>query len=210
MRNMIRSLEQQNESLQDQNRRLQGELYSANFRIQHDLMRFQRYWDEFRVAQAQLGQVLAHHDPHTFLDFMRRYHHLFDTLHIPQLIYEATQLVELDEDTMTMVRTLVNMSAVAAGESLERWLITNQPLMLRVLGAMSNSRRGEVLETLDAAVRSNMLLLMTITEPTFAPIVPYLRSLPPVETIPILPEPTPEPESVEEPESEPEAEVEAE
>ncbi|MCL2840814.1 MAG: hypothetical protein FWE05_08565 [Defluviitaleaceae bacterium] len=176
-------------------RQLEEDLANANARINNDLIRYYMYWNEFREAQAQLGQVLTHHDPQSFLNFLLQYHNLLDLEHIPQLIEEATFAAEFDAEVREMVRTLSNMDEAAAGEVLENWMLTNTAFMVLVLRDMGASMRGEIMETLEANVRANMLLLMSEPPPIFTPIIPYLRDLPP----PI--EPTQGLTPIEEPES---------
>jgi len=176
----------ENESLRAQVRLSEQQLAERDFRIQ-DLVRYYIHWNEFRIAQAQLGQVLAHHDPQSFLGFLIQHYHLIEVDHIPQLIQDAMRLAEFDEEVREMVRTFNNMDEASAGEVLEQWMLIDLSMMVRVLRAMSATLRGEIMDTLDPGVAANMLLLMSMPPPTFTPVVPYLRELPPIETVPVVP-----------------------
>jgi len=182
------------ESLEDQIRRLTNDLQSANAQIL-DLSRFRDDWLSFLTAQAQLGQLVAHHDPQVFLNFLLEHHNLINVNHIPQLIEEASILVAHDNEIMELVRTLSRMDESAAGEILEHWMLTDTLTMIRVIRAMGATLRGEILETLEPTVRANMLLLSSVPPPTFTPLMPNLHELPPFEGVPVLPIITiPEPE----------------
>jgi hypothetical protein len=218
----------ENEGQEARIRQLEQQLAERDFRIA-DYVRYYNYWSEFRTAQAQLGQVLAHHDPQMFLAFLMQHHNLIDVEHIPQLIQDASRAAEFDDEIREMVRTFGNMDESSAGEILEHWMITDLSMMIRVLRAMSAQMRGEIMDTLEGNVAANMLLMMTQQPPQFTPIVPNLRELPAIETVPVLP-PVVEPETedyededyyyeedeyeeteddeVDEPEDEPEDEVE--
>jgi len=175
-------------SLEDQIRLLQEENRRLNYRIDNDLMRFYNHWDEFLEARAAFDQMLAHSDPYNFMQFFQ------DVWpdNIQALLNEAMQLLIADHDTMQQVRTLREMEEEAAGAIIERWLYTDVELMVRVLRGMSPARRGAVLESLDPAISSHILPMIGGPQPTFTPLVPYLRRLPPVE-IPDAPTPTPTP-----------------
>jgi hypothetical protein len=182
MRAEVLRLRQQVESQEAQMSDMRQEMAEANFRIQ-DLVRYYDNWREFRQAQAAFSQMLAHSDPNNFVQF---FGYVDETL-VPQLVDEARRLQEAEAETREMVRTLAGMEESAAGEVLERWMLIDLPLMVRVLREMGPSMRGAVLETLEATARANMLLFMSSPPPTFTPIVPNLRELPPLETVPIIP-----------------------
>ncbi|MCL2216332.1 MAG: hypothetical protein FWB91_04845 [Defluviitaleaceae bacterium] len=182
MRAELNRILQQNESQQSQIMQMDQLLTDANFRIQ-DLVRFYIYWNEFREAQAAFSQMLAHSDPNNFVEFFG----YVDEVYVEQLLEEARRLMEIEEETRNLVRTLDNMEEESAGEVLETWMLQNLPLMVRVMRAMSPSMLGPILDTLEPNIRASMLQLVSMPPPTFTPIVPQLRELPPLEAVPVPP-----------------------
>jgi hypothetical protein len=209
------------------------ELTTANARIDH-LARFEANWQQYRVASGRFTQILAHNDAVNFVEFFQDIvnHDLVPQDILARVFAEAHAISVYDAELRMLVSTLNSMEAGRAAEDLERLLTANQPLAVRLLRAMGNSRRAEIFDEMEDTVSSRFIILLSTEPPTFTPLVPppYLPEFIPPE-LPELPpiideteyeyyydeydydeepgvEPEPEPEAEPEPEEEPEEETE--
>lgn len=171
-------------SLQAQLAESQENLANANAQNAH-LVSFRDRWQEYREASAAFVQMLAHNAPHDFVQFFQA---IVDHDLVPQDILaiafgEAQAIVESDEELMSLVRTFNAREAERVAEDLERMMLIDTALVVRMLRAMGTSRRGEVFDAMDYTTSSTLTLLLSTAPPTFMPLVPppYLPEiLPPI------------------------------
>ena len=173
LRMQILILTQQVESLQDQNVALNENLSDASQRIE-DLMPFHDNWHRYLEARATFDQMLAHGDPHNFVQFFSD----VNPDNVLPLVEEALRLVVFDEETMGLVRTMNSTDESHAGETIESLMLSDTELMLNLLRAMTPRRRAEIFETMEASVVSILYILLSPPAPTFTPLVPPYLPLP--------------------------------
>ena len=163
------------ESVQAQLAIAQERLYQSEVRVAH-LEAFEAHWHLVRETWNAIDQMVAHNAPHDFVQFFHRVSQDNEV----QLFLEAYQLAQFWDETREIVNTLNNMDESGAGEVLQNLMTADTQLMVRVLRMMSPVRRAEVLDTLEAGVVTNMLILMSPDEPVFGPLLPpELPAVPP-------------------------------
>ncbi|MCL2355849.1 MAG: hypothetical protein FWC70_01660 [Defluviitaleaceae bacterium] len=151
----------------------EAQLNAANARIAH-LSRFEARWQEYRSASAAFTQMLAHNEPIEFVEF---FEHIVDHDLVPQDILamafaEAYAINASDVELMMLVRTYNAMEATRAAEDLGRLLTVNTTLAVRLLRAMSGSRRAEIFDEMSYTTSSMFTMLLATEPPTFTPLVP--------------------------------------
>ena len=192
------------ESVQAQLAISQEQLRLAEIRINH-LTPFEDNWHIYRENRNAFDQMLAQNAPHDFIQF---FNHVSQDNEV-QLFIEALQLAQFWDETREIVSTLNNMDESGAGEVLQNLMTADTQLMVRALRMMSPVRRAEVLDTLEAGVVTNMLILMSPDEPIFGPLLPpQLPLVPPPVTEAVIETALPEEELEEELDEEGEAEPE--
>lgn len=195
MRLAINSYRNQIASLEIQRDNLNTLLSNANELNTH-LEAFRARWNEYRAAYAAFSQILAHNAP---VDFVEFFYTLVDGDLIPHdqaiiaaAFAEAQAINMFNAELMENVRTMNNMEAGRAAEDLERLMLTDTVLAVRLLRAMSSSRRAEIFDEMEYSVSSTFFMLMSTSPPTFTPLVPppaLPEVLPPIATPPPTPIP---------------------
>lgn len=150
-----------------------AQIANANTRIAH-LSRFELRWQEYRAAAALFTQMLAHNEPFEFVEF---FENIVDHDLVPQDILamafaEAQAINIYDAELQVLVSTYNNMEAGGAAEALERLLMANTTLAVRLVRAMSNSRRGEIFDEMEYTTVATFTMLLATEPPTFTPLVP--------------------------------------
>ncbi|MCL2223874.1 MAG: hypothetical protein FWB96_02775 [Defluviitaleaceae bacterium] len=149
------------------------EIATLNARVEH-LERFERNWQQYRIASARFTQILAHNDPLNFVEF---FEDIVNHDLVPQEILavawaQARAIAAYDEELRMLVSTYNNMEAGRAAEDMVRLLVTNQTLAVRILRAMGNTRRAELFDEMEYVDSSRFAILLSTEPPTFAPLVP--------------------------------------
>jgi len=165
-RNQIAALESERAALNTQ-------ITTANARITH-LSRFEARWQEYREAVALFTQMLAHNEPTEFVEFFEA---IVDHELVPQDILapafaQAEAINVYDEELQVLVRTYNAMEASGAAEALDRLRVANMTLAVRLLRAMSNTRRAEIFDEMDYMSVATFTILLATEPPTFTPLAP--------------------------------------
>jgi len=175
MRSEIRNLRTQVDSLEAQRTDLREQLENANTRIGH-LTQFELRWNEYRDASARFTQMLAHNAPNDFVEFFQD---LVDTNLVPhnpaivaEAYAEAREINAFNEELRTLVSTYNNMEESRAAEDLVRLRIIDTDLAVRLLRAMSPSRRALLFDEMEYSDSTIFAILLSTEPPTFAPLVP--------------------------------------
>ena len=188
MRLEIRHLRYQNESLRNQRDEFDRQLQGANARIRDYYQLFVNRWNEYRIASARFTQMLAHNDPINFVEFFYYIveHDLVPADILAMIYGEAMAINIFNEEFRGLLATLNNMEEDRAAEDLERMLMINAPLAVRLVREMGASRRAAIFNAMEATVSTTFFNLISVDPPVFAPLVP-----PPF--LPEIFEPTPPP-----------------
>ncbi|MCL2197706.1 MAG: hypothetical protein FWB80_02175 [Defluviitaleaceae bacterium] len=173
MRQEIINLRNQVASLENQRSELNIQLHNAQTRIAH-LEEFEMRWNEYRIASARFTQMLAHNDPINFVEFFYDIveHDLVPADILAAIFGEAMAINAYDAEFRSLLATYNNMEEDRAAEDLERLLMINTPLAVRLVRAMGASRRAVIFDSMEATVSTTFTNLISVEPPTFAPLVP--------------------------------------
>ncbi|MCL1846232.1 MAG: hypothetical protein FWF77_10055 [Defluviitaleaceae bacterium] len=167
-----------------------AQITAANARIAH-LSRFEARWQEYRETSALFSQMLAHNEPVEFVTFFEA---IVDHDLVPQDILAAAfaqaQAINVyDEELQVLVRTYNAMEDSRAAEDLERLLMANTTLAVRLVRAMSNTRRAEIFDEMEYTTSSTFAILLATEPPTFSPLSPppYLPEIIEPVASPVMP-----------------------
>lgn len=181
LRQEVLNLRNQVASLESQRNQLNAQIITANARIEH-LSRFEASWQQFRLSSAAFVQTLAHNDSINFVEFFQD---IVDHDLVPQDILalafgEAQAINVFDEELDMLVRTIGLMDEPShVAEGMEQLLRLDQPLAIRIMRAMSNTRRAEVYGAMEPGVFARFTVLLSTEPPTFMPLIPppYLPAI---------------------------------
>ena len=142
---------------------LRVQLAEANARI-HALEVFENEIVTHRAAMREWNRMIAHANPREFANEFYEYVH---PSNIPWLMGEVDTVLAFDDNTRRMVSVLNNMEDSSVGEILQNYLMIDPVMMLRLMRGMGSARLGEVLDTLEPEVTSQILMWMATPTPDF-------------------------------------------
>jgi len=169
----IRELEREVDTLEAQLHEMVERSRADALRIAR-LYPFYENWSEYQRVVAEFNAMVARGDPERYLAFFA---YILPEFH-EQLARDSMLLYRYQESVMSIVRSLLAMQERNAAEILEDLRTTDLMLLTNVLNAMGDTRRGEILEQMDADVAASMLRLISVTEPILSPLGPALFTPP--------------------------------